>query len=40
MGGYVNVEFAENLKQIIDSCLEDRVQDAHLDRIKNLWFQD
>lgn len=38
LGGYVNVEFAETLKMVIDSCLEDRVQDAHLNRIKNLWF--
>lgn len=38
LGGYVNVEFAENLKMIIDSCIENRVQDAHLDRIQNLWF--
>lgn len=38
LGGYVNIEFAENLKLVVDSCLEDRVQDAHLNRIKNLWF--
>lgn len=38
LGGYVNVEFADTLKMIIDSCLEDRVEDAHLNRIKNLWF--
>ena len=38
LGGYVNIEFAENLKMVIDSCLEDRVQDAHLNRLKNLWF--
>lgn len=38
LGGYVNVEFAETLKMVIDSCLEDRVQDAHLNRIKHLWF--
>lgn len=38
LGGYVNIEFADNLKLVVDSCLEDRVQDAHLNRIKNLWF--
>jgi|TARA_B110000977_G_C11079964_1_gene492605 lactate dehydrogenase-like 2-hydroxyacid dehydrogenase len=38
LGGYVNVEFADTLKMIVDSCLEDRVEDAHLNRIDNLWF--
>ena len=37
LGGYVNIEF-ENLKMVIDSCLEDRVQDFHLNRLKNVWF--
>jgi lactate dehydrogenase-like 2-hydroxyacid dehydrogenase len=36
--GHEGIEFAENLKLVIDSCLEDRVQDAHLTRIKHLWF--
>ena len=38
LGGYVNIEFAENLKLVINSCLEDRVQGAHLNRLKNIWF--
>lgn len=38
LGGYVNIEFAETLKLTIDSCLENRVEDAHLNRIKHLWF--
>jgi lactate dehydrogenase-like 2-hydroxyacid dehydrogenase len=38
LGGYVNIEFADNLKNIIDSCLEDKVETPHLNRVKNLWF--
>ena len=38
LGGYVNVEFADNLKSIIDSCLVDKVENPHLNRVKNLWF--
>jgi lactate dehydrogenase-like 2-hydroxyacid dehydrogenase len=38
LGGYVNVEFADNLKKIIDNCLDNNVKDPHLKRLDNLWF--
>ena len=38
LGGYVNVEFADNLKEVVDSCLSGNVENAHLNRVKNLWF--
>ena len=38
LGGYVNVEFADNLKKVIDSCLENKVKNPHLKRLDNVWF--
>ena len=38
LGGYVNVEFADNLKSIIDDCLNDDVKQPHLKRQNNIWF--
>lgn len=38
LGGYVNSSFAENLKKVIDECLNGEVQFAHLQRNKNVWF--
>lgn len=38
LGGYVNSEYADELKKIVDSCLVNEVEHAHLNRIKNLWF--
>ena len=38
LGGYVNIEYADNLKKVIDSCLNNEVEFAHLNRINNLWF--
>lgn len=38
LGGYVNVQFAENLKNTIDQCLEDNVEHPHLPRQDRVWF--
>ena len=38
LGGYVNVEFADNLKKVIDSCLENKVKNPHLKRLDNILF--
>lgn len=38
LGGYVNSQFADNLKEVIDSCLSNKVQHPHLKRQENLWF--
>lgn len=38
LGGYVNVEFADNLKKVIDSCLDNKVKNPHLKRLDNIWF--
>lgn len=38
LGGYVNREFADNLKKVIDSCLDNEVEFPHLPRHENIWF--
>lgn len=35
---YTIDEFTHNLKGVIDNCLKDRVENAHLNRIKHSWF--
>jgi phosphoglycerate dehydrogenase-like enzyme len=37
-GGYVNSQFADNLKDVIDSCLRGNVNHPHLNREQSLWF--
>jgi len=38
LGGYVNREFADNLKEVIDGCLQNKIEFPHLPRHDNVWF--
>jgi lactate dehydrogenase-like 2-hydroxyacid dehydrogenase len=38
IGGYVNSNFADDLKNLIDNCKENTVEDAYLKRHDRVWF--
>lgn len=38
IGGYVNSNFADDLKKLIDNCKENTVEDAYLKRHDRVWF--
>jgi phosphoglycerate dehydrogenase-like enzyme len=38
VGGYVNPQFTQDLKDIVDACLRNEVKHPHLDRAASVWF--
>ena len=38
LGGYVNSQFADELQQLVDDCLNNEVNFPHLKRNDNVWF--